>query len=78
MHHFLLEVQLRSGEPLSDRYRAAMAADPKVLAAWPMLDAAWAKALAPERIKGAMDAVRRAAIAQREQARTEQMPEPTG
>lgn len=78
VHHFLLEVQLRSGEPLSDRYRAAMAADPKVLAAWPMLDAAWAKALAPERIKGAMDAVRRAAIAQREQARTEQMPEPTG
>jgi FkbM family methyltransferase len=50
VHHLLVEMQLRSGEPVADRYRAAMARDPALAAQWPVVRDAWSKVLTPERV----------------------------
>lgn len=50
VHHLLLEVQLRTGVPLSDRYRAALHADPERAHQWPVLRHGWTKALDARRL----------------------------
>lgn len=50
VHHLLLEVQLRGGEPLADRYRKALLADPERARNWPIVRQGWSKALHPRRL----------------------------
>lgn len=45
VHHLLIEVQLRTGVPVSDRYRLAIHQDPDLRAFYPVVRQAWHKAL---------------------------------
>lgn len=53
VHHLLIEVQLRTGENLADRYRGAIGKDPELVEVWAILKDAWGKAVSPERVERA-------------------------
>ncbi|MFK7927054.1 MAG: FkbM family methyltransferase [Myxococcota bacterium] len=54
VHHLLLEIEFRTGEPLAERFRAAMGRDPELAEIWPVLREAWAKAATRERVERAV------------------------
>lgn len=53
VHHMLIEIQLRTGANLADRYRAAMGQQPELVQSWKIDPRAWSKALPPERLVSA-------------------------
>jgi len=53
VHHMLIELQLRTDQPLADRYRAAMSQDPALAETWAILRSGWSKALSPQRLRKA-------------------------